>query len=119
MPLAGAGAGGDTMGSDSIGAIGAGAIVAGATLFDRGAVFLAAGLAFARELLDAGFAAFFLAVFTALTALFADALTGRAFFLAMRFLAAGRLAFAAGRFLGLLFFAMVTNLLAFQLLTAE
>jgi hypothetical protein len=36
---------------------------------------------------------------------------GRAFFFAMLFLAAWRLAFAAGRFFDLLFFAMVTFLL--------
>ena len=58
--------------------------------------------------------AVFLTLLSALPVLalaFAFAFAGRAFFFAMLFFAAWRLAFAAGRFLDLLFFAMVTFLL--------
>ena len=98
-------------------AIGAG--VGGADAFRRAtfgvgklgldAAFLATGLALGLALLGAALTAFF-ATF-ALPDFFAFAFIGRAFFFATLFLTAWRLAFATGRFLDLLFFAMVTLLL--------
>jgi hypothetical protein len=84
-----------------------------------GAAFLAAALGEAFAFLGAALATFFADVraapdFLALafTLVFAFTLAlGRVFFFATLFLAAGRLAFATGRFFDLLFFAMVTLLL--------
>ena len=109
MPLAAVG--GNDDGSEAMYELGSEGAAAGETLFGFGAFFFAAGFAFARTGFGTGAA--FRALFD-FTAFFA-ALTGLAFFfLATRFFAAGRLAFAAGRFLDLLFFAMVTCLLAFD-----
>jgi hypothetical protein len=85
-----------------------------------GAAFRAATLGAGFALLGAALATFFatlpalpdfLAVAFTLAFTFTLAFEGRAFFFATLFLAAGRLAFATGRFLDLLFFAMVTLLL--------
>jgi hypothetical protein len=73
------------------------------------AAFLATRLALGLALLGAALTALF-ATFALLVCL-AFAFIGRAFFFATLFLTAWRLAFATGRFLDLLFFAMVTLLL--------
>ena len=102
-------------GVSEIGAAGGEAIGdgTGAADFDRG---LRAGavLAFGEAFFGAAFTAFFatlrdLAGFRALA--FILAFAGRTFFFTTLFLAARRLAFAAGRFFDLLFFAMVNLLL--------
>ena len=100
-----------------VGGVAIGAGVGGAGAFGRaivglgelglGAAFLATGLALA--FLGAALTAFFAAL-SALPAFFALAFIGRAFFFAALFLTP-RLAFATGRFLDLLFFAMITLLL--------
>jgi len=111
------GAGGDAVVSEpdeTVGSVGGGDT--GETLFGFAAFFFGAGFGAA---FGAGFAFAFagaadLRALFVLTAFFAAVLTGRPFFLTTRFFAAGPLAFFAGRFLDLLFFAMVTCLLAFD-----
>jgi hypothetical protein len=84
-----------------------------------GAAFLAAALGETFAFLGAALATFFADLRAApdfltlaFTLVFAFTLAlGRVFFFATLFLAAGRLAFATGRFFDLLFFAMVTLLL--------
>jgi Yip1 domain len=85
-------------------ALGGGATFGGAATRFAGAFFAALRFAF-----GAAFFTAFLATFRAPPDFFA--LAGRAFFFATLFLAAGRLALAAGRFFDLLFFAMITLLL--------
>jgi hypothetical protein len=99
-----------------LGQLGLGAALFGATFL--GAAFLAATLGMGFAFLGAAPTTFFAALravpdFFAFTLDFAFtfAVEGRAFFFATLFLAAGRLAFAIGRFFDLLFFAMVTLLL--------
>ena len=91
-------AGGVAIGAGVSGAGAFGRAIVGLGELGLGAAFLATGLALA----------FFGAALTALPAFLALALIGRAFFFAALFLTA-RLAFATGRFLDLLFFAMVTS----------
>jgi hypothetical protein len=103
--------------ADCLGQVGLGAAFLAAAFF--GAAFLAAALGEAFAFLGAALATFFADLraapdFLALafTLVFAFTLAlGRVFFFATLFLAAGRLAFATGRFFDLLFFAMVTLLL--------
>jgi hypothetical protein len=93
-----------------LGQLGLGAAFLGAALR---AAALGAGFAFLGAALATFFATLpdFLALAFTLAFTFTLAFEGRAFFFATLFLAAGRLAFATGRFFDLLFFAMVTLLL--------
>jgi hypothetical protein len=106
--------GATTLGLGTLGLGAMGALSLG--VLGLGAAFLAATLGVVRAFLAAALTAF-LALGFALALILADAFdlaftfTGRALFLATLFLAAGRLAFANGRFFDLLFFAMVTLLL--------
>jgi hypothetical protein len=111
--------GGSTTGDEEGAAVGAGLGGAAAFCFgqlglDTAFLVTALALTLGWALLGAALTAFFatlraLPVFLALA--FTLTFAGRAFFLATLFLAAGRLAFATGRFFDLLFFAMITLLL--------
>jgi len=117
---AGGAAVGAGLGAADLGQLGLGATFLGAAFL--GTALLAATLGEGFAFLGAALATF-LATLRALPVIFAlhftlpftlaftFALEGRAFFFATLFLAAGRLAFATGRFFDLLFFAMVTLLL--------
>jgi hypothetical protein len=121
--------GASTTGDEEGAAVGAG--LSGAAAFRLGqlgldtaflltvlALALALGWAFLGAALTALFATLrALPVFLALA--FTLTFDGRAFFLATLFLAAGRLAFATGRFFDLLFFAMITLLLEIHTLAVR
>jgi hypothetical protein len=100
-----------------LGQLGLGTAFFGAAFFGAdllGAAFLAATLGEGFVFLGAALVTFFAALRAVpdfLAFAFTLAFEGQACFFAALFLAAGRLAFATGRFFDLLFFAMVTLLL--------